>query len=291
MANPAITPYTQPHPPLAETIIERQRGLASLQLDVLWKYRELLYFLIWKDVKIRYKQTALGILWILLQPLISIAIFTVIFGDMLNVPSGNVPYPIFAYAALLPWNYFTGALNRASNILVTSANLITKIYFPRLVLPLSGVLAGLVDFVIAFAIYLVLMVVYRTPLTPAILALPLFLLLGIITALGFSLWFSALNVRYRDVVYLMPFLLQAWMYITPVIYGSTLIPERFRFLLLLNPMTGVVNGFRWSLLNVAEISPMAVPYDYLASVAVAVVVFISGLIFFRNTERTFADIV
>lgn len=291
MANPAITPYTSSHPPLAETIIERQRGLASLQLNVLWEYRELLYFLIWKDVKIRYKQTALGVLWIVLQPLISIAIFTVIFGDMLNVPSNNLPYPIFAYAALLPWNYFTGALNRASNILVTSANLITKIYFPRLVLPLSGVLAGLVDFVIAFAIYLVMMAIYRTPLTPAFFALPLFLLLGIITALGFSLWFSALNVRYRDIIYLMPFLLQAWMYITPVIYGSTLIPERFRFLLLLNPMTGVVNGFRWSLLNIAEISPMTVPYEYLASFVVATVVFISGLIFFRNTERTFADIV
>jgi lipopolysaccharide transport system permease protein len=277
--------------PRNAVIIEKQRGLAHLQLDALWQYRELLYFLIWKDVKIRYKQTVLGIFWIVLQPLIVMVIFSVIFGELLNVPSGQVPYPIFAFAALLPWNYFTGALGRSSNILVGNSNLITKVFFPRLVLPLSGVLAGLVDFGISFVIYILTMLYFRVQPTVAIFSIPIFLGLAVITALGFSLWFSALNVRYRDVVYLLPFVLQVWMYITPVIYGSSLIPEQYRGLLMFNPMTGVVDGFRWALLGTPELAPTAMPLAYITSFTVALVVLATGFLFFRNTERTFADIV
>lgn len=277
--------------PLNATIIEKQRGLANLQLDALWQYRELLYFFVWKDVKIRYKQTVLGILWIVLQPLIVMVVFSIIFGNLLGVPSGNIPYPIFAYAALLPWNYFTGALNRSSNILVANSNLLTKVFFPRMILPLSGVLAGLVDFGVSFVIYLIIMLFYKIQVTPAILAIPVFLGLAIITALGFSFWFSALNVRYRDVIYILPFILQVWMYVTPVIYDSSLIPEQFRGLLIFNPMTGVVDGFRWALLGTPELSPAVMPLGYAASFGVALIVLMTGFFYFRNTERSFADIV
>lgn len=215
----------------------------------MWAYRELLFFLVWRDVKVRYKQTALGVLWILLQPVLSTVVFTVLFGILLNVPSDGVPYPVFALAGLLPWNYFAGSLTRSSQSLVGSANLITKVYFPRLIIPISGVASGLVDFVVAFGVLAVLMVVYGIVPGAALLYLPGFLLLALITALGFGLWLSALNVRYRDINYLVPFLVQIWMYVTPVIYGSSLVPERFRWLLGLNPMTGVVEGFRWALLG------------------------------------------
>jgi lipopolysaccharide transport system permease protein len=271
--------------------IEPTEGLASLGLRDVWAYRELLYFLAWRDVKVRYKQTLLGVLWVVLQPLVSMAIFTVLFGVLLNVDSGDVPYPVFAFAGLLPWNYFSQALNRASTSVVNSSHLITKIYFPRLVIPLSGVLSSLVDFAIAFGVLGVLMVIYRIAPTAGLLVLPALILLAMVTALGFGLWLSALNVRYRDVGYLLPFLVQIWMYATPVIYGSGLIPERFRFLLSLNPMTGVVEGFRWALLGPAAVG------DYLSapllglSVAISLVVLVTGAFFFRATERTFADIV
>ncbi len=274
-------------------VIQPTRGLASLQLKALWEYRELLGFLVWRDVKVRYKQTALGVLWVILQPLLSTLVFTVIFGLLLEVPSNGLPYPIFAYAGLLPWQYFAGSLTRTSTNLVDNANLITKVYFPRLTIPISGVLSGLVDFAVGSILLAVLMALYRVPLTPAVLLLPFFLLLATITALGFGLWLSALNVRYRDIKQLVPFIVQLWMYLTPVIWPVTIIPERFRPLLALNPMTGVVSGFRWALLGDASaVTGMQAPVAlFLLSVLIAVGVLVSGLFFFRSTERTFADII
>ena len=271
-------------------VIQPTRGLASLQLKALWEYRELLGFLVWRDVKVRYKQTALGVAWIILQPLVSMVIFTLLFGVLLNAPSNGAPYPIFAYAGLLPWNYFAGSLTRSSQSLVGSANLITKVYFPRLVIPISGVLGGLVDFAVASVVLAGLMLVYRIPPTANVVWLPFFLLLAMATALGFGLWLAALNVRFRDVNYLTPFLVQIWMYLTPVIYSVTLIPEQYRWLLALNPMTGVVEGFRWALLGgVMQVEPPGALFA--VSVAISLLVFVTGAIFFRSTERTFADII
>jgi len=271
-------------------VIEPTRGLAALQLRALWEYRELLGFLVWRDVKVRYKQTALGVAWIILQPLVSMVIFTVLFGYLLQAPSDGAPYAVFAFAGLLPWNYFAGSLTRSSQSLVGSANLITKVYFPRLVIPISGVLGGLVDFGVASLVLAGLMALYRIPPTANIIWLPAFLLLALATALGFGLWLAALNVRYRDVNYLVPFLVQIWMYLTPVIYSVTLIPERFRWLLALNPMTGVVGGFRWALLGgVMETEPPGMLFA--VSVLITLVVLVSGAIFFRSTERTFADVI
>jgi len=273
------------------TVIEPTRGFASLQLKALWQYRELLYFLAWRDVKVRYKQTALGVAWIVLQPLLSTVVFTLIFGMLLQVPSDGAPYALFALAALVPWNYFSGSLNRVGTSLVSSASLLTKVYFPRLVIPLSGVVSTLVDFAVGLAVLVILLVAYRVPLGPHVLWLPAFLLLAIAAALGFGLWLAALNVKYRDVNYLIPFLLQIWIYVTPVVYGASLIPERFRFLLALNPMTGVVEGFRWSLLSAG--SPQFLPPGPLTAVSVliTVVVLVSGIVYFRSTEKTFADLI
>lgn len=272
-------------------VIEPTRGLASLQLKALWEYRELLGFLVWRDVKVRYKQTALGVTWIVLQPLVSMLVFSGLFGVLLGAPSNGVPYPIFAYAGLLPWNYFSGSLTRSSQSLVSSANLITKVYFPRMIVPLSGVLGGLIDFAVASVVLGVLMLYYRVPLTANVIWLPLFLLLAMATALGFGLWLAALNVRYRDVNYLLPFLVQIWMYVTPVVYSATLIPERYRWLLALNPMTGVVEGFRWALLSGTMTETVPPGPLFAASVLITVVVLVTGAMFFRSTERTFADII
>ncbi|MEI2689464.1 MAG: ABC transporter permease [Anaerolineae bacterium] len=282
-----------PLQPPPTVVIQATRGLSALHLRALWEYRELLYFMVWRDVKVRYKQTALGVLWVILQPLLSTLVFTVIFGLLLEVPSNGLPYPIFAYAGLLPWQYFAGSLTRTSTNLVDNANLITKVYFPRLTIPISGVLSGLVDFAVGSILLAVLMALYRVPLTPAVLLLPFFLLLATITALGFGLWLSALNVRYRDIKQLVPFIVQLWMYLTPVIWPVTIIPERFRPLLALNPMTGVVSGFRWALLGDASaVTGMQAPVAlFLLSVLIAVGVLVSGLFFFRSTERTFADII
>ncbi|MCW5880418.1 MAG: ABC transporter permease [Anaerolineae bacterium] len=287
------TTEAQPTEPAhrAVTVIEPSRGLVALRLGEVWEYRELLYFLAWRDVKVRYKQTALGILWIILQPVVSIVIFSLLFGGLLKVPSGDVPYPLFALAALIPWNYFTGSLTRASQSLVQSANLITKVYFPRLIIPVSGVIGGLVDFAVSMLVLAALLVYYRVPLTPTVLMLPFFLLLAMLTALGFGLWLSALNVRYRDVGYLVPFLLQMWMYVTPVVYSASLVPEQYRFILALNPMTAVVEGFRWSLLGSAMSVSQATPVVFVISLVMLAAVVGSGLVFFRRTERTFADVV
>ncbi len=272
-------------------VIQPTHGLAALQLRAVWEYRELLYFLVWRDVKVRYKQTALGVAWIVLQPVISTVVFTVLFGVLLGVPSGGVPYPVFALAGLVPWNYFAGSLTRSSGSLVGSSHLISKVYFPRLIIPMSGVLAGLVDFAVTFGVLVVLMVFYRIPPTWAVLLLPLFVLLAMATALGFGLWLSALNVRYRDVNYLVPFLVQVWMYLTPVVYGATLIPEQYRWLLALNPMTAVVEGFRWALLGTAGQVTQGAGWLLAVSVVIVLAVLVGGLFYFRSTERTFADVI
>ncbi|MEZ4768154.1 MAG: ABC transporter permease [Caldilineales bacterium] len=274
-------------------MIKPTRGLSSLQLGAVWEYRELLYFMVWRDVKVRYKQTALGVLWVALQPVLSTLVFTVIFGIFLNVPSNGLPYPIFAYAGLLPWQYFSSSLTRTSTNLVDNANLITKVYFPRLTIPLSGVLSSLVDFAVGLVVLFIMMLIYRVPLTTSVLLVPLFLLLAMITALGFGLWLSALNVRYRDIKQLMPFIVQLWMYLTPVIWPVTIIPEKFRPLLALNPMTGVVSGFRWALLgdSSAVTGLQASTGLFALSVVIAVGALVTGLFFFRSTERTFADII
>jgi lipopolysaccharide transport system permease protein len=271
--------------------IQPAHGLVSLQLADVWQYRELLLFLAWRDVKVRYKQTALGVAWVLLQPLITMGVFSFLFGGLLKVPSGGVPYPVFAYAALLPWNYFAAALTRSSTSLVGSANLITKVYFPRLIVPLSAVVSGLMDFAVGFLVLIVLMICYGISPTPAMALMPPLVLLATLTALAFGLWLSALNVRYRDINYLAPFLVQIWMYATPVIYGTTLIPERFRFLLALNPMTVVVEGFRWALVGPAAQVVQMPGWMCALSIGVTVAVLVGGLIYFRNTERTFADVV
>jgi lipopolysaccharide transport system permease protein len=275
---------------MALTIIQPTKGWASLQLGSVWHYRELLYFLVWRDVKVRYKQTALGVAWVVLQPLISMLVFSVLFGLLLNTPSSGVPYPVFVYTGLLPWTYFAGSLARSSVSLVDSRNLITKVYFPRLIVPLTGVLAGLIDFAVGFVILIILMLLYGIVPTATVIFLPLFLLLAILTALGFGLWLSALNVRYRDIGYLIPFIVQIWMYLTPVIYSVTLIPEQYQFLLGLNPMTSVIMGFRWALLGLAPETDSAIVI-FALSLTTMLVVLISGLIFFRRTERTFADII
>jgi len=277
--------------PQNQIVIEPQHGWISLQLSALWHYRELLYFLVWRDIKVRYKQTALGITWIVIQPIVTMVIFSILFGRLLNVPSGGVPYPLFVYSGLLPWNYFANSLSRSSTSVVNSAHLVTKVYFPRLVIPIAGILSGLVDFAISFLVLLCLMFYFKFYPTPYIIILPAFLLLAMCTALGFGLWLSALNVRYRDINHLIPFIIQIWMYLTPVIYSVTLIPEQYRFLLALNPMTGVVEGFRWALLgsemaDISLISPL-----FILSIAISLIVLVSGTIFFRRTERTFADII
>lgn len=276
---------------LPTTVIEPTAGWLALHLDRVWHYRELLYFLVWRDVKVRYKQTLLGVFWIVMQPLVSMVIFTFLFGNLLDVPSGDVPYPLFAYAALLPWNYFATALTRSSTSVVGNAYLITRVYFPRLIIPLSAVAAAVVDFFASFFILLLLLLLYGITPTWRFFLLPGFLLLALCTALGFSLWLSALNVRYRDVQYLVPYLVQMWLYVTPVVYGSTLLPEKYRPLLALNPMTGVVEGFRWALLGNRLAGAQAPGFLFLAGIVITLLVLVSGAIFFCHTERTFADIV
>jgi lipopolysaccharide transport system permease protein len=270
----------------SQLIIEPSHGFA-LKLYELWEYRELLYFLVWRDIKVRYKQTVLGVAWVVLQPLIATLIFTVVFGQLAKVPSGNLPYPLFAFAALLPWNYFAGALNRSGTSLVNNANLITKIYFPRLIIPLAGVINGLVDFGISLSLLVFLMAYYGVVPNAAILLLPVFMLMAVGMALGVSLWLAALGVQYRDVNYLLPFVVQVWMYATPVVYPASLFPERWRPWLGLNPMAGVVEGFRWALTGSGEAPGLML----LVSAAIILLLLVSGLLFFRKTERTFADVV
>lgn len=256
----------------------------NLNLREVWNYRELLYFLVWRDVKVRYKQTLLGAAWAILQPLLSMVVFSFFFGKLANLNSDGLPYPIFNYSALLPWTYFSGALSGAAGSLVGSANMLTKIYFPRLVLPISAVFSGLVDFCFAFSILILMMVIYGIKPTIYVLLLPFFLLLTMITALGVGMWLAVLNVRYRDIRYIVPFLSQIWFYATPVVYSSSLLEEPWRTLYGLNPMVGVVDGFRWALLGQKPPGPML-----WLSILVALIIFISGWIYFSKRETTFAD--
>jgi lipopolysaccharide transport system permease protein len=273
--------------PAPVLILRPSTGFLRLDLKALWEYRELLYFLVWRDIKVRYKQTALGAAWAVLQPVMTMLVFSIFFGRLAKVPSDGVPYPVFAYVALLPWQLFAFALTESSNSLVASQNLITKVYFPRLVIPISSVLAGLVDFGISFVVLLGMMLYYGIVPTAAVALLPLFLLLAVVTALSVGLWLSALNVKYRDVRYTIPFLTQFWMFATPVAYPASLVPERWRPLYGLNPMAGVVEGFRWALLG-KQRAPGPLLW---VSVAAVAVLLIGGLRYFKKTESTFADIV
>ena len=267
--------------------IEPSRGWVSLKLRELWVYRELIYFLIWRDVKVRYKQTLIGVAWAILQPLLTVVIFTLFFGRLAQVPSDGLPYPVFALAALLPWNYFSQAIGRGGESLVGSSHLISKVYFPRLIIPISAAVAPLVDFALAFVVLLGLMAWFGIVPTGRVLALPLFVLLTLFTALAVGLWLSALNVRYRDVRYAIPFLTQIWMFVSPVIYPVSLIPEKWRLLYSLNPMAGVIEGFRWALLG--KESP---DFGVVAlSAAVVILLLFSGAAYFKRMERTFADVV
>jgi len=276
----SLTEQTQP------ILVEPPRRWEALDLRELWRYRELLYFLAWRDVMVRYKQTVIGAAWAILQPFLTMIVFSIIFGGLLRVPTDGVPYPVFAYAALLPWNFFAAALTRSGNSLVADANLITKIYFPRLILPFSAAISLILDFAIAFVILLLLMLFYHIVPRVAVLTLPLFLLLAFITALACGLWLSAVNIKYRDVAYAVPFLTQFWLFVTPVAYPSTIIPEGWRVLYGLNPMAGVVEGFRWALLGQENLA-----WDLVfVSVLVVLALLISGLFYFRRMEHEFADV-
>lgn len=267
--------------------IRPPKGWMSIGFRDLWEYRELLYFLTWRDIKVRYKQTALGAAWAIIQPFFMMVVFSLFFGKLGKMPSDGIPYPIFVYCALLPWQLFAHSLSESSNSLVANERLITKVYFPRLVVPISAVLGGVVDFLIAFVILLGMMAYYRITPTVAIVTLPLFLLLTVATALAVGLWLSALNVKYRDVRYTIGFLTQFWLFATPVAYSSSLVPERWRALFGLNPMAGVVEGFRWALLGKSE-GPGAL---LMVSIIAVIVLLIGGLYYFRRMESEFADVV
>jgi lipopolysaccharide transport system permease protein len=268
-------------------VITPAHSWRSLRLGELWEFRDLLYFLVWRDIRVRYKQTLLGAAWAVLQPVTTMVVFSIFFGRLAKVPSDGVPYPVFAFTALLPWQLFAYALAESSNSLVANQNLITKVYFPRLVVPLAAVLSGLADFTVAFAILIGLMLYYGLHIGPAIVWLPLFVVFALATALAVGLWLSALNVQYRDIRYTIPFLTQLWMFATPVAYPSSLVPPHWRALYGLNPMAGVVEAFRWALLGVTN-----PPNGLLAvSAAVVAVLLLSGLVYFRRMETTFADTV
>lgn len=267
--------------------IEPSNTWVSLSLGELWQYRELLYFLVWRDVKVRYKQTALGAAWAIIQPLSTMLIFSLFFGRLAKMPSDGIPYPLFSLAALVPWTFFANGLNQSSNSLVASANLLKKVYFPRLVIPLATVLAGVVDFTLSFAVLLGLMAFYGVAPTINLLWMPLFLLLAFITSLGVGLWMSALNVKYRDVRYIVPFIIQIWMFSTPIVYPSSLLPLPWRTIYGINPMVGVVEGFRWALLG----SNTAPGFMIAVSSTAALLILIGGAFYFRHMEKGFADIV
>jgi len=259
----------------------------SLKLRELWEYRELLYFLTWRDVKVRYKQTVLGAAWAIIQPASTMIIFTLFFGRLAKIPSDSVPYPLFSFAALVPWTFFANGLMQASNSLVSGAELIKKVYFPRLVIPLAAVISGVIDFVLAFVVLLGMMAFYGVRPTTNVLWLPLFAMLALVASLGVGLWLSALNVQFRDVRYVVPFLIQIWLFATPIAYPSSMIPQPWRTLYGLNPMVGVVEGFRWALFN-TDTSPGAI---IALSTAMTLALLIGGAFYFRRMERNFADVV
>ena len=285
MIEAPVTPAGASHD--AVTIIAPSKGWVSLKLGEIWAYRELLYFLVWRDVKVRYKQTALGVAWAVVQPLLTMLVFSLFFGRLAKVPSDGIPYPIFSFTALVPFTFFSTGLTQSSNSLVGSANLVQKVYFPRLVIPLATILAGLVDFAIALLVLAVLMAWYHLAPTWNVVWLPAFILLALAASLAVGLWLSALNVAYRDVRFLVPFLAQLWMYATPVAYPSSLLHEPWRTVFGLNPMAGVVEGFRWAILGVnTRPGPMII-----ASTVATIALLVSGAAYFRRMERSFADIV
>jgi len=268
-------------------VLRPSRGWAALNLQDLWIFRELIYFLTWRDIKVRYKQTVLGATWAILQPLLNMLVLTVIFGNLAKMSTGDIPRPIFTFTALLPWGLFSKALTDAGRSMLSNRSMITKIYFPRLIIPLSSVLGGVVDFLIQFVILLIMMAYYKVMPTIAVWTLPFFLLLAIITALGFGLWLSALNVLYRDVNYILPFLTQIWLLVTPVAYAAKEIPDRWQLIYALNPMVGVVEGFRWALLGTQTLQ-----WNVLAiSAAISLTLLVTGALYFRRMERTFADMI
>jgi lipopolysaccharide transport system permease protein len=274
--------------PLVRPVVEvcPKEGLLHLDLQEIWRYRELLYFLVWREVKVRYKQAALGVAWAVLQPLMTMLIFTVVFGNFAKIPSDGLPYPVFAYAALLPWSCFAEAISRSGMSVVSDTNLVRKVYFPRLIMPLASVMTPVVDFCLSFLLLLCMMAWYHVIPTWGVILLPFFLLLAVLTALSVGLWLSALNVRYRDVRFTIPFLVLFWMYASPVAYPVSLVPEQWRLLFSLNPMVGVIEGFRWALLG--KSSP---DFQVIAISTIGVLVLlISGLLFFKRMERTFADV-
>ncbi len=285
-----ITPLTD----LTVTIIRPSRGWVSLDLNEVWKFRELFYFFIWRDIKVRYKQTILGAAWAIIVPFMNMVVFSLFFGKLAKIPSDGIPYPLWNFAALVPWQFFANGINNSSSSLVTSSNMIKKIYFPRLILPTTAALSGIVDFFLAF--FVLLLMIYGYDLlniegfalhfTMNLLWLPFFLLLAIVTALGVGLWLSAMNVQFRDVRYVVPFLTQLWLFATPIAYPSSIIPETWRVLYGLNPMVGVVEGFRWVLLN-TDSAPGPI---MVASVIASIVLLLSGAYYFRRMERTFADV-
>jgi lipopolysaccharide transport system permease protein len=267
--------------------IKARRGWLALDLPELWAYRELLYFFVWRDIKVRYKQTVIGAAWAILQPVLTMVVFSLFFGKLAKIPSGGVPYPIFYYCALLPWMYFAAAMQTSTNVVVEQQRVITKVYFPRVVLPISSVLSGLLDFAISFAVFAVMMVFYHIVPTKAAIWLPVFTLLAIFTALGVGLWLSALNALYRDVRYVLPFLVQFWMFASPVAYPSSLVPAKWRWLYGLNPMAGVIEGFRWALTGHGQ-PPGALMAA--SSVGVGLLV-LGGLVYYHAVEGKIADVV
>jgi lipopolysaccharide transport system permease protein len=267
--------------------IRPARGWAALKLRELWEYRELLYFLTWRDIKVRYKQTALGAAWAVIQPFFTMIVFSLFFGKLAQIPSDGVPYPIFAFAALVPWTFFANGLSMSSNSLVVSANLIRRVYFPRLAIPIASVMSGMVDFFIAFGVLLLMMLYFGVMPTMNVIVLPFLFLLAVVTSLGVGLWLSSLNVLFRDVRYTVPFVTQFWMFATPIAYPSSLLPEFWQPLYALNPMVGVVEGFRWALLGTDTApGPMIA-----ASTVAALTLLIGGAFYFRRMERLFADVV
>jgi lipopolysaccharide transport system permease protein len=267
--------------------IQPSSGWVSLQLRELWEYRELLYFLIWRDIKVRYKQTVLGAGWAIIQPLFTMLVFSLFFGKLAKVPSDGIPYPLFSYTALVPWTFFAQGLSQSSDSLVGSSNLIKKIYFPRLAIPIGTVCAGMIDFGLAFSVLLVLEFSYHVHPTRNILWLPLFVLLALVTALGVGLWLSAFNVKYRDVKYVVPFFTQVWMFMTPIAYPSSLLTGKWRIVYGLNPMAGVVEAFRWALLGTKTAPSAMIAISFVAAAALLA----GGAYYFRRMEKTFADVV
>jgi len=275
------------NPRPAVSCIEPSKGWAALRLGEVWHFRELLFFLAWRDIKVRYKQSAIGAGWAVIQPLATMTIFTLIFGRLAKMPSDGVPYSVFAFTGLLPWNYFSQALTRSGASLVGSAGLISKVYFPRLIVPLSAIVPALVDFAVAFLALVCMMTWFSIVPTWRWVLLPLFLSFAAISALAVGLWLTALNVRYRDVAHTIPFLIQFWMFASPVIYPISLVPERWRALYNLNPMAGVIQGFRWCLLGTGTLDPRALA---ISAVMVSALLW-GGVVFFKRMERTFADVV